>query len=326
MKSTKSWTYRTLGAAAGGAAADSRRARAGREEVIVYLLIGSVLAAFLVVCPAMGGTRVFETRPASATGAVEVVNVSGSVTVIGWDREEVEVQGELGKGTERLHFEAGPERTTVRVILPRNCRSCEGSDLTVRAPRRSALEVDAVSATIVVQDVQGVCNLKSVSGDVQVSGDVRRVEARSVSGEVCLRVIGGCVRARSVSGNVVIDGAKGSVEGSSVSGSIEVKGGTFSRADLSTTSGSIHFDGSLAPGGRVEVKSVSGDITVVLPRDTVADFEATTFSGAIRNGFGYEARRVSRYTTEKELSFSTGSGGARVVLQSFSGNVILQKR
>jgi DUF4097 and DUF4098 domain-containing protein YvlB len=301
-------------------------ARAGREEVIVYLLIGSVLAASLVAGPVVAGTRVSESRPASATGAVEVVNVSGSVTVIGWDREEVEVQGELGKGAERLHFEAGPERTTVRVVLPRNCRSCEGSDLTVRVPRRSALEVDAVSATIVVQDVQGVCTLKSVSGDVQVSGDARRVEARSVSGEVRLRVMGGCVRARSVSGNVAIDGAEGSVEASSVSGSIEVKGNALARAELSTTSGSIQLDGSLVAGGKVEAKSVSGDIVVALPGDTVADFEVTTFSGGIRNGFGYEARRVSKYTSEKELTFSTGSGGARVALQSFSGNVVLRKR
>lgn len=292
----------------------------------MYLLIGSVLAASLMAGPVVAGTRVFESRPASATGAVEVVNVSGSVTVVGWDREEVEVQGELGKGTERLLFEAGPQRTTVRVILPRNCRSCQGSDLTIKVPRRSSLGVDAVSAAINVQDVEGVCTLKSVSGDVQVSGAARRVEARSVSGEVRVRAVGGCVRARSVSGNVVIDGAEGSVDGSSVSGSIEVKGRSLSRAELSTTSGSIRLDGRLVAGGKVEARSVSGDITVVLPGDTVADFEVTTFSGIIENGFGHEARRVSRYTAEKELSFSTGSGGARVALQSFSGSVVLQKR
>lgn len=292
----------------------------------MYQLIGSVLAVALVAAPALAGERIDQTKPASATGVVEVVNVSGSVTVIGWARDEVHVEGVLGRGTERLEFEAGPHRTIVRVVLPRNCRSCEGSDLTIKVPRASALDVDVVSADITVQDTTGACALTSVSGDVQVSGDAAQVEARSVSGEVRVRAVRAPVRAKSVSGDVVIDGVEGTVEGSSVSGTIQVKGTAISRADLSTTSGSIRMEGGLAPGARVEAKSVSGDITLALPGDTVADFEVTTFSGGIRNGFGPEAKRVSQYTSEKELTFSTGSGGSRIVLKSFSGNVSLQKR
>ncbi len=289
-------------------------------------MIGRVLAMTLLASPAFCGERVDVSKPASATGLVEVVNVSGSITVVGWAREEVHVQGVLGKGTERLEFDAGPRRTLVRVVLPRTCRSCEGSELTIKVPAASALEVAVVSADVAVRDTTGACTVKSVSGDILVAGSTALVDARSVSGAVRVSAVRAPVRAKSVSGDVVIDGVEGSVEGSSVSGSIQVKGTAITRADLATTSGAIRMDASLAPGARIEAKSVSGDITLVLPARTVADFEVTTFSGGIRNDFGPEATRVSQYTSERELTFSTGSGGARIVLKSFSGNVALQKR
>ncbi len=289
-------------------------------------VIDAALAMTLLASPALCGERIDLTKPASATGVVEIVNISGSITVIGWAREEVHVQGVLGRGSERLEFEAGPRRTLVRVVLPRNCRSCEGSDLTIKVPAASAVEVEVVSADITVRDTTGTCALKSVSGDILVTGSTSQVDARAISGEVEVRAARAPVRAKSVSGDVIIDGVEGSVEGSSVSGSIQVKGTAISRADLAATSGSIRLEASLLPGARIEAKSVSGDITLVLPPDTVANFEVTSFSGGIRNDFGPEATRVSQYTSERELTFSTGSGGARIVLKSFSGNVALQKR
>ncbi len=289
-------------------------------------MIGRVLAVALLATFAFGEERVDLTKPAAATGVVEVVNVSGSIRVIGWGREEVHVQGVLGRGSERLQFEAGPHRTIVRVVLPRNCRSCEGSDLSIKVPAASTLEVDVVSAAITVRDMTGTCTLKSVSGDIDVGGDPSQLEARSVSGDVRVRTVRGFVHAKSVSGDVVVDDIEGSVEGFSVSGCIQVKGGALSRADLATTSGSIRIEARLAPGARIDAKSVSGDITLLLPADTAADFEITSFSGGIRNAFGPEARRVSQYTSERELTFSTGRDDARIVLKSFSGDVSLQKR
>lgn len=288
--------------------------------------MGTVAALVIVASSATAQQRIEEIRPASPSGVVEVANVAGSVTVVGWAREEVQVVGVLGQGTERLDFESGPQRTTVRVVLPRNCRACEGSDLTIRVPTASAVEVAAVSADISVHDITGRCVLKSVSGKIQVRGNPSWVEARSVSGDVRLRGVRTPVRAKSVSGAVIIEGAAGSVEASSVSGRIQVRGHGVARVELAATSGSILLEGSLAPGARVEAKSVSGDMTLVLPHDTVGDFEITTFSGSIRNEFGPQAQRVSQYFSERELSFSTGSGGARIVLQSFSGSITLEKK
>ena len=53
---------------------------------------------------------------------------------------------------------------------------------------------------------------------------------------------------------------------------------------------------------------------------------ATTFSGDIENEMGPTPTRQSRWTTEKELSFSLAGGGAKITVQTLSGNIRLRKR
>jgi DUF4097 and DUF4098 domain-containing protein YvlB len=285
-----------------------------------------VMALAVAALPAPAQQRVDEKRPASKDGAVEIRNVAGSVRVAGWDRAEVAVTGTLGKGTERLEFSGSGNRTLVKVILPHAAHHVDGSDLEVKVPAGSTLEVETVSADISVDKVNGSVNLESVSGGITVGGEPKEFNVKTVSGEVAVTATSAPGRAKSVSGSVTLQGVSGAVEASSVSGSLVVKGGEVSKVEMETTSGSIQFDAQLAKGGRLEAKSMSGSVDLILPVGVAADFDVTTFSGEITNDFGPPARRTSEYGPGKELSFSTGGGGARVVAKSFSGSVYLKKR
>jgi DUF4097 and DUF4098 domain-containing protein YvlB len=289
--------------------------------------IGLVVLAMAVgALPAIAQQRVDEKRPASETGTVEVSNVSGSVRIMGWDQAEVAVTGTLGEGTERLEFSGGGDRTLVKVVLPNFAHHVEGSHLEIRVPAGSSLEVETVSAEIRVDKVVGTERLRSVSGAINVRGNPREFDAKTVSGVVDVSATSAPGRAKSVSGAITLDGVTGSVEAGSVSGAIVVKGGEVSRVELETTSGSIDFDAKLAKDGRLDAKTMSGSIDLFLPADVAADFDVSTFSGSIRNDFGPAARRTSEYIPGKELSFTSGKGGARVVAKSFSGAVNLRKR
>ena len=57
-----------------------------------------------------------------------------------------------------------------------------------------------------------------------------------------------------------------------------------------------------------------------------ADFSISTFSGEITNDLGPSPKSKSRWTSEKDLTFSTGSGGADVSVQTLSGCIHLRKR
>ncbi len=287
--------------------------------------IGILALAVAAAMPAVAQQKVDETKPAAKDGTVEVHNVSGSVRVTGWDQDQVAVTGTLGKGTERLEFTAGDRRTVVRVVLPHNSRHVDGSDLEIKVPRGSTLEVDTVSADITVEKVTGETELESVSGRVRLGGEPKRFSAKSVSGDVEVTAASAPGRAKSVSGAVKLDGVSGDVEAGSVSGDIVVKGDSVSRVDLETTSGDIRLDAGLAKDARLSAKTVSGTVELTLPAATAADFDVTTFSGNITNDFGPAAKRTSEYGPGKELSFSTGAGG-RVLARSFSGNVHLRKK
>jgi DUF4097 and DUF4098 domain-containing protein YvlB len=188
------------------------------------------------------------------------------------------------------------------------------------------VEIETVSADQAVDKVQGSVRVRSVSGGINVAGMPREFDAKTVSGDLEITAANAPGRAATVSGTVTLRGVGGEVEARSVSGDVTVKGGETSRVELQTTSGNVHFDASLAKDGRLDVKSVSGTVNLDLPVSTAADFDISTFSGDITNEFGPAARRTSEYAPGQELSFSTGSGGARVVAKSFSGSIHLRKR
>jgi hypothetical protein len=71
---------------------------------------------------------------------------------------------------------------------------------------------------------------------------------------------------------------------------------------------------------------MSGTVVLAVSPGIAADFEVSTFSGGISNAIGPEARRTNQYTPEKELSFTTGGGGARVSIETFSGGVKITTR
>jgi DUF4097 and DUF4098 domain-containing protein YvlB len=283
------------------------------------------LAVAAAAVPAVAQQRIDETKPAAKDGVVEVHNVAGSVRVTGWDQAQVAVSGTLGKGTERLEFTASGRRTVVRVVLPHDAHQVKGSDLEIKVPAGSSLEVSTVSADISVERVSGEADLESVSGGIHVGGEPTRFSAQSVSGDVEIEAANAPGRAKSVSGTVRLTGVRGDVDAASVSGDIVVKGDAVSRVDLETTSGGIRLDAGLAKDARVTAKTVSGTVELVLPAATAADFDVRTFSGAISNDFGPAAKRTSEYGPGKELSFSTGAGG-RVVAKSFSGSIHLRKK
>jgi hypothetical protein len=292
--------------------------------------LATLLLAALAAAPTAAQERVDRTLPAPADGNVKVINIAGSVRVVGWDRNEVQVRGTLGEGTERLDFETQGNTTVVEVVWPqerdRRDRRIQGSELEIQVPAGSMLEVRTVSADIRIEGVRGVLELESVSGDVTTAGEPERVEAGSISGDVEIAASRGPVYAHTVSGEISIGQAVGSFRISTISGNATVRARQVEEGEFDSVSGSLRFDGDLTPQARLELDSHSGTIEITVPANISARFEVDTFSGSIQNDFGQEAVRTSRYAPGKELEFTQGSGEARIRIQVFSGRVEIRKR
>jgi DUF4097 and DUF4098 domain-containing protein YvlB len=265
-----------------------------------------------------------EKRAAAADGTVEIDNQSGSIHVIGWNRNEVTVTGTLGHGAEGLDISGGGRRTSISV----DSRNPHGtrSDLEIHVPAGSRVEIASFGAEIRVNDVNGNVNAETVNGSIVITGGSKEVEASSVNGSVEVSGPSKRVHAESVNGAVTVRGASGEIEASTVNGQLSVIGASFDRASLETVSGGLRFEGDLAPKATLEASTVSGYVEFVLPAVVKADFSITSFSGEIENEFGPAPRKVSKYTSEKELEFSTGAGGADVSIETLSGGIKLKKR
>jgi hypothetical protein len=286
----------------------------------------SLLTVLLAVAPALAGAqeRVTQSRPAALDGVVSIDNPAGSIRVIGWDKAEVSVTGSLGHGALGLAVTGDRRRTAVEVETEGNPHGVS-SDIEVRVPAGSDVVIESFGAAISVSEVKGTVSAETVNGDIRIGEAPREVRAESVNGGVTIATRGGRVQAESVNGAVTVRGAGGEIDASTVNGPLTVTGASIARAVLETVNGPILLEGGLSRGGTLTVESVSGSVELALPASTAADFTVTTFSGDIRNELGPPAHRSSRHTTEKELTFSTGGGGANVTVETLSGSIVLRR-
>jgi hypothetical protein len=57
-------------------------------------------------------------KPADPEGQVEIIDVSGHIEIVGWERPEIAVSGTIGDRVERVDVSTDGDHATVRVVLP----------------------------------------------------------------------------------------------------------------------------------------------------------------------------------------------------------------
>ena len=281
-------------------------------------------AALLAASPAVrAGTPINERAAANPAGSVEVSNVAGTVRVIGWDRNEVEVTGELGVGAEKLEFAVADKVTRIKVILPRKTSNVEDTDLVVRVPAASRLSVNTVSADIEVQGLLGAQRLQSVSAEISTAAAGEDVECKSVSGDVTVNgsFKKGLLTITTVSGDATALRVAGEVNANTVSGDITLGLGETNRSRVRSTSGDLTMAALLAADGKLDAESISGDVRLELVGAVDAEFDLSSFNGEIRNCFGPKAVSTSEYAPGKELRFREGQASAHVRIKTLNGDI-----
>lgn len=292
------------------------------NKSIVRSLIGMVS---LAVASTAIARDVDETIDAASDGHVDIINISGSIEVYGWSKSSVEVTGELGDKVEELILERNGDKVLVKVKVPRNNSNNISSDLVIRVPAKSSIDVSTVSADITSEGVDGEQKLHTVSGDVEAEASDSDVAAESVSGDVDVTGDGSDIElsANTVSGDVTVTDVSGAVSAEVVSGDVLVRDGSFDRATLNSVNGEVGFQADLRDGGRLTIETVNGGVDVQLGGDVEGRFDVETFNGDINNCFGPKPERTSKYTPGLELSYTVGDGGGRVIISTLNGDIDL---
>lgn len=290
------------------------------------------LAALLAAAPAFAATPINQTRPLDPDGQVSIDNLKGRIVVRTWDRSEVRITGSLGEGVEKLLVEGDERDLSIEVRYPKSGGgwfgwgggdgNSEPSVIEVSLPAGASVSVDSVSADMDIAGVGGQrLSADSVSGDVLVrSTRVAEASFDSVSGDIDAELDSQNLLVDSVSGDILLKGRIGGrVSLDTVSGDATLVAERLDRLSLSTVSGDGRLSAGLAADGGILADSVSGNLDLILPRDTSARLRIETFSGGISSPVGQV--QTEEYGPGKHLEAKMGAGSGNIRLESFSGNV-----
>lgn len=285
----------------------------------------AVVAALALPAALTAQTPVDQRRPAAPDAAVSIENLAGSTRVTGWERAEVQVKGTV---CERCQLAlAGTDKQVKVEVEAEHVNPMSGkSDIEVMVPAGSTVSVEGFAVTIAIAGVTGAIRAETVNGTISHAGGGRDVQLQSVNGAVESVKPSGRVRVEAVNGPVTVREASGELEASTVNGKLTVAGGSFTRVQLETVAGGVRFEGAVAPKGSLKVESVSGPVELFFPAGFGADFSVSTFNGAVTNELGPPAEKTSDFMPHRELTFTSGPGGARVSVETLSGTVAIRKK
>lgn len=292
-------------------------------------VISMVAICALFIAGVSMAEEVDRTLDVDKEARISISNLSGDVEVRGWNENRVHITGELGDDVEELIFERDGKNVTIKVKIPERSwgKKDVTSELNIRVPLKSSLNISTVSADIDVNGVRGEQRLQTVSGDIDVQAFDAEINAEAVSGDIEVAGNGSMAvwRFTTVSGDISANNLSGELQAEVVSGDIEVNRGTFERVKLETVNGEIEFNAGLHGGAKMDVESVNGSVDIKFSGDVSARFEIETFNGGIRNCFGPKAERTSRHAPGWELDFTEGSGDGRVTVETLNGRVTICK-
>lgn len=205
----------------------------------------------------------------SEISRIEVDWLSGSVTVQRADGDSIEFSEDYqGEEKYRLRYSVENGVLHIQVCQSGTILNIPEKALTLSLPNElyQELKLSVGSAKLTLSDVRAnELELDSISGGMELD----RIEAS----ELQIDTTSGSVRARSLTVS--------ELEVSSISGDAELEG-AFDSVDAEMTSGSVSLTAAALPH-EIDVSTISGNITLTLPRDSAFLYEFDTLSGRLTN-------------------------------------------
>jgi len=282
---------------------------------------------------ALAETPINLRHDASPTVRVSVSNVAGDVTITGWDRNEVQVTGQLGDGSKPLAITGSNGDLSIKVepqggsgwLNWSSDSRMSPSTLELHVPKAAALDVNVVSAAVVVDSVDGgSIQVDSVSGRARISARTPSLKVNSVSGNIELSGHADKAGLQTVSGDILAPTLGNEAKLETISGHIRASGGPWKKFTLSTVSGDVQLSGSVAPDGSLGIDSMSGDVLLQLPSSVAGSLHASSFSGDLRSDFGTPEK--AEHGPGSSLDVRLGSDGGKINVETFSGDLRIRKQ
>ena len=244
---------------------------------------------------------------------LSVSNVSGRTNVSAIDGSEIIV-----RYTKRGWGSKDPQNAQVEV-------SQSGNRVTIQTRMRGSGLLNFSRSAAVEYDISVprdcAVNLQSVSADTTLEGTRGDTGIRTVSGDVNIRNVAGDISITTVSGDVFGNGLVGTLIGRTTSGDTTVRTSKLRRFSLNSVSGDFSIETSLPENETSNAKTVSGDLTLLLPPSNGATVELRSVSGSVSCELPGEVIKAGRRHWQGRVN----GGGAHVDMNSVSGDLVVRK-
>lgn len=282
----------------------------------------ATLTCALWISTGNAGEKIDRTLAAASTGTVKILNVRGEVEILGWDRNEIAVEGELDDLTEEFIFEIAGDRARIEVRLPRhNVSWGDGSDLQIHVPENSKVDFEGVSTDVIIDNILGGIRARSVSGEITAENIRVMLHVKSVSGDIEISDSSGVATVSTVSGEIELDMASSRVVLDTVSGDIDADLGEFTTLRANAVSGGIEVAGKLMENGTINISGVSSDVVLRLMKPVNARLRVSTGPGGDIVNHLTDDDPIERFPARMELDITLGSGKGDIKLRTVSGDV-----
>ena len=255
--------------------------------------------------------------------SIRILNLAGSVRVSGWDQDSISVAGTPPSGGGMLLM-GGSERGVKVVVEANAATDLPGTNLDIRVPRGASLWVKSATATITIEGVTGQVEASTVTGAISVRGSPGVLVAESMEGDLDIAAPARITRLKTAGGAITVRDAANEITATSVSGVIRLLNARdVSSGRLESVSGSVLFNGAVAPGGSLDLQTHDAPIEILLPPRQNALVEVSAYGGKTINRIPGLAGAPGK---GKAVQYRLGNGRARVVARSLKGDVSLRQQ
>ncbi len=273
--------------------------------------------------------KINKTLEVPLTNQIEIYNERGSISVEGWDKEKVTVKGKLDTLTEKVIFSLNDNKVILKIMLPdrkESSRSGKGSNLTLFIPKKMKIKFSGIATNLKVSNIDSEQQINLMTGNVNLSGNSKKITINNVSGDVILGDVSGEVTILTVSGKVKVRGSMKKIFVKSVSSNIDVYSKSLLDGQISTVSGNLKLDSRLEKNGKINLKTISGKVSYSVYKNTNAKFHIETGpKGKISNS--YNEKKVKRtFIDALKSDFVVGNAEGLIALYTVNGKIYITKK
>lgn len=277
------------------------------------------------------------TYPLSSGGRVSLESFDGSIDVIGWDQDSVEVSGTKHASTReameeiKIDIRAQPDSVRVRAIRDSGRFRHGGVRFSIRVPRKTLLElVSSSNGKLDIEDVEGGARLRTSNGAIRLVRSRGEIEAVTTNGSIDAQDVGGTVSLRTTNGSVRSETKDGSLEAATTNGSITARvsnTGSNSPVRLTSSNGRIELTVDSPQIPEVRVSTSNSSIMLRMPASASARLRASTSNHSSITSEFDDDFRGDRDTRRRhsDLEASIGHGGPLVDLKTSNGSIKIVK-